>query len=166
MDRPRIIIDTNFGKDDAVAILLALAERARLDLCGITTVAGNVPLAMTTANALRLVELAGRTDVPVFAGASRPLLRPLTTAEFICGPEGLDGAALPPPRALPVARHAVAFLIDTLKAAPDHAVSLCALGPSTNIALAFAQEPGLVAKLARLVVMGGARDLGNITPSA
>ena len=166
MARTRIIIDTDPGQDDAVAILLALAERERLDLVGITTVAGNVPLPLTTANALRILELARREDVPVFAGASQPLLRPLWTAESICGADGLDGAGLPPASIVAQDRHAVTFLIDTLKVAAERSVTLCPIGPLTNVALAFAQEPGLAAKVERIVLMGGARDLGNITPAA
>lgn len=166
MARFPLIIDTDPGQDDAVAILLALAERERLDLLGITTVAGNVPLPLTTINALRILELAGRADVPVFPGASQPLLRKLTTAEFVCGADGLEGAGLPPPRAAAQDSHAVTFLIDTLKAAADRSVTLCPLGPLTNIALAFAQEPALASKVERIVLMGGARDLGNITPAA
>jgi purine nucleosidase len=166
MARTRIIIDTDPGQDDAVALLLALAERDALDLMGITTVAGNVPLPLTTANALRILELANRGDVPVFPGASQPLLRELRTAEFVCGADGLEGAGLPPPRLAPQARHAVTFLIDTLKAAADRSVTLCPLGPLTNIALAFAQEPALASKVERIVLMGGARDLGNVTPAA
>ena len=166
MARTRIIIDTDPGQDDAVAILLALAERERLDLLGITTVAGNVPLPLTTANALRILELARREDVPVFAGASQPLLRALRTAEFVCGPDGLEGAALPPPSIEARDRHGVTFLIDTLNAAAERSVTLCALGPLTNLALAFAQEPRLAAKVERIVLMGGARDRGNITPAA
>ena len=92
-----ILIDTDPGQDDAVAILLALAARDRLDLTAITTVAGNVPVAQTTINALRVCDLAGRADVAVHAGAERPLLVPLHTAEFVCGPDGLAGAGLPPP---------------------------------------------------------------------
>ncbi len=164
--RTRIVIDTDPGQDDAVAILLALAERERLDVLGITTVAGNVPVELTTANALRLVELAGRTDVPVHRGAARPLLRPLKTAEFICGPDGLEGAGLPPPGSKPCDAHAVAFLIDTLRAAAPGSVTLCPLAPLTNIALVFAQAPELASKVARIVLMGGARDLGNVTPAA
>src|SRR5260221_10413130 len=153
MTRTKIIIDTDPGQDDAIAILLALAEPERLDLLGITTVAGNVPVDLTTTNALRLLELAGRPDIPVFRGASQPLLRPLRTAEFICGPDGLDGAALPPPRIKAQDRHAVTFIIDTLKAAAQRSVTLCPLAPLTNVALAFAQEPGLAAKVERIVLM-------------
>ena len=166
MARTRIIIDTDPGQDDAVAILLALAEWERLDLLGITTVAGNVPLPLTTINALRILELAGRGDVPVFPGARQPLLRKLWTAEFVCGADGLDGAGLPPPGVGARDRHAVAFLVDTLKAAAERSVTLCPIGPLTNIALAFAQEPELATKVERIVLMGGARDLGNITPAA
>ncbi len=166
MTRTPIIIDTDPGQDDAVAILLALAEVAHLDLLGITTVAGNVPVDLTTANALRLVELAGRPDVPVFRGASKPLLRTLRTAEFICGADGLAGAELKPPTIAAQPRHAVAFLLETLAAAEDGALTLCLLGPLTNPALAFAQAPELARKVARIVLMGGARDLGNVTPAA
>ena len=166
MPKTRIIIDTDPGQDDAVAILLALAEREVLDLVGITTVAGNVPLPLTTTNALRILELAQRDDVPVFPGASQPLLRALRTAEYVCGADGLEGAGLPLPRRAPQDRHAVAFLIDVLRAADERAVTLCPIGPLTNIALAFAQEPELASKVERIVMMGGARDLGNITPAA
>ena len=165
MTRTRIVIDTDPGQDDAVALLLAIAERDALDLIGITTVAGNVPLPLTTANALRIVELA-RSDVPVFPGASQPLLRPLTTAEYVCGADGLEGAGLPPARSQAQGKHAVAFLIETLAAAPERSVTLCPVGPLTNIALAFAQEPSLAVKVERIVLMGGARDLGNVTPAA
>lgn len=162
----KVIIDTDPGPDDALAILLALAERERLEVLGLTTVAGNVAVDLTTINALRMVELAKRPDVPVFGGASRPLLRKLVTAEFINGPDGLEGAGLPLPQLEPQAPHAVEFLLRTLRAAPDRSITLCPLGPLTNIALAFAQEPGLAAKVERIVLMGGARDLGNVTPAA
>jgi purine nucleosidase len=166
MSRIPIIIDTDPGQDDALAILLALAASDRLDLLGITTVAGNVGVDLTTANALRILEVARRTDVPVHRGASQPLLRKLRTAEYICGPDGLDGANLPPAATRPPDLHAVTFIIETLRKAPERSVTLCPVGPLTNIALAFAQEPALIAKVERIVVMGGARDLGNITPAA
>jgi purine nucleosidase len=161
-----VIIDTDPGQDDAVALLLALAERDRLELRAITTVAGNVGVELTTANALRILELARHPDVPVFPGAPRPLLRPLRTAESVCGPDGLAGADLPPPTLAPRSRHAVAFLLDTLREAAPRSVTLCALGPLTNLALALAQEPRLADRVARIVLMGGARDLGNVTPAA
>jgi purine nucleosidase len=166
MSRIPIIIDTDPGQDDALAILLALAESDRLDLLGITTVAGNVGVDLTTANALRILEVAARIDVPVYRGASRPLLRPLCTAEHICGPDGLEGAGLPAPMIKARDQHAVSFIIETLRHAPDRSVTLCPIGPLTNLALVFAQEPALAAKIERIVVMGGARDMGNITPAA
>ena len=163
----RIVIDTDPGQDDAVAMLLALAEPDRLDVAGITTVNGNVGLDKTTINALRIVELAGRSDVPVYAGAPRPLFREAWRhAEHVCGVDGLAGADLPAPRTRSKSRHAVDFLIDTLEAAGDASVTLCPLGPLTNVALAFARAPHLVHKVERIVLMGGARDLGNVTPAA
>jgi purine nucleosidase len=161
----RIIIDTDPGQDDAVAILLALAS-PELEVLGVTAVAGNVPLPLTLRNVLRIVELAGRPDVPVFAGCSRPLLRPLATAEFICGADGLDGAGLPEPRLAAQPRHAVDFIVETLLAAEDRGVTLCPVGPLTTIALAIVKEPRILAKIRRIVLMGGARELGNITPDA
>jgi purine nucleosidase len=166
MSRIPIIIDTDPGQDDALAILLALAASDRLDLLGITTVAGNVGVDLTTANALRILEVAARIDVPVYRGASRPLLRKLCTAEYICGPDGLDGAGLPAPTFKAREQHAVPFIIETLRKAPDRSITLCPIGPLTNLALVFAQEPALAAKIERIVIMGGARDMGNITPAA
>lgn len=113
-----IIVDTDPGQDDAVAILLALAASDRLDLRGITTVAGNVAVAQTTANALRVCELAGRPDVPVHAGCEAPMVYPLETAEFVCGPDGLAGSGLPPSRWGPRPDHAVEFLVRELRAPP------------------------------------------------
>ena len=166
MSRIPVIIDTDPGQDDALAILLALAASDRLDLLGITTVAGNVGIDLTTANALRILEVAKRTDVPVYRGASQPLLRKLHTAEYICGPDGLDGANLPPATTKVRDQHAVPFIIETLRKAADRSITLCPIGPLTNLALVFAQEPALAAKVARIVIMGGARDLGNVTAAA
>src|SRR5262249_12507722 len=137
MTKEAIIIDTDPGQDDAVAILLALAASDRIDLRGITAVAGNVGVDLTTANALRIIELAGRSDVPVDRGAGQPLLFPIETAEFVCGADGLAGADIPPAAGKPRPEHAVDFIIDTLRAAPDASVTLCPLGPLTNIALAL-----------------------------
>jgi purine nucleosidase len=163
----RIVIDTDPGQDDAVAILLALSEQERLDVAGITTVNGNVALDKTTRNALKIVEVSGRTDVPVYAGASRPILRETWgNAEKVCGADGLAGADLPAPRIAARPHHAVDFIVDLLDAAPERSVTLCPLGPLTNIALVFARAPHLASKVDRIVLMGGARDLGNITPAA
>jgi purine nucleosidase len=164
--REPIIVDTDPGQDDAVAILLALAAGDQLDLRGITAVAGNVGVDLTTANALRIVELGGRADMPVYRGAERPLLFPLDTAEFVCGADGLAGADIPPPAGEPQSEHAVDFIIRTLRAAPDKSITLCPLGPFTNIALALRLAPDIAPKIRRIVLMGGAMNLGNMTPAA
>lgn len=161
-----IIIDTDPGHDDAVAILVALAS-PELAVRGITTVAGNVPLALTTRNARRVLALAGREDVPLFAGCGRPLLRPLVTAEAVHGQTGLDGAELPEPTVPLSDRHAVDWLVDTLLAARDDPVTLCPLGPLTNIAMALVREPRIADGIDRVVLMGGAAFAGgNTTPAA
>ncbi len=165
MPRP-IIIDTDPGQDDAVAILMALAS-PELEVVGITTVAGNVPQPLVTENALRLVELAGRPDVPVYAGARRPLLRPLVTAEEVHGPTGLDGADLPPPRTAPADGHAVDFIVEACRRAEGEGITLCPIGPLTNLALALVKEPDIVEGIREIVVMGGASfEGGNTTPPA
>ena len=166
--REAIIIDTDPGQDDAVALLLAFASREQLDLRAITTVAGNVPVAQTTANALRIRDLAGAAaaGVPVHAGAEEPLLFPLETAEFVCGPDGLAGADLPPPASPTSPGHAVEAIIALCRAAPEDGVTLCPLGPLTNLALAFRLAPDILPKVKRIVLMGGALGLGNMTPAA
>jgi purine nucleosidase len=161
-----IIIDTDPGQDDAVAILLALSLPDRLDLTCITTVAGNVPVHLTTANALRICDLAGRTDVAVHRGAEGPLLFALETAEFVCGPDGLTGADLPAPRHEARPGHAVLKIIETLRAAPAGGLTLCPMGPLTNIALAIRLAPDIAPKIRRIVLMGGALGIGNVTPAA
>jgi purine nucleosidase len=162
----KIIIDTDPGQDDAVAILLALAS-PELQLLGITTVAGNVPLALTSRNARVVCELARRTDVPVFAGCDRPMARPLVTAEHVHGKTGLDGADLPDPVMPLQATHAVDFLIDTLRREPSGSVTVCTLGPLTNLATALARAPDIAPRIAEVVAMGGAYfEVGNITPAA
>lgn len=167
MAQPRkIIIDTDPGQDDAVAILLALAS-PELDVLGITAVAGNVPLALTERNARRICELAGRPDTRVFAGASRPIMRPLVTAEHVHGRTGLDGPDLPDPTMPLQAQNGVDFIVETLMAEPEGAVTLCPLGPLTNIALAMIREPAIVPRIAEIVLMGGGYfEQGNVTPSA
>ena len=161
-----IIIDTDPGQDDAVAILLALASGAHLDLRAITTVAGNVPVAQTTLNALRICDLARRPDVPVYAGAARPIICELVTAEFVCGPDGLAGADWPSPQRSHEDAGAIHFIVGALRAAPEHGITLCPLGPLTNIALALRLAPDIAPKIRRIVLMGGALALGNITPAA
>ena len=167
MATPRpIIIDTDPGQDDAVAILLALAS-PELNLLGITTVAGNVPLALTSRNACMLLELAQRRDVPVFAGAIRPLVRPLVTAENVHGKTGLDGPVLPEPTLALAPGDAVDFMVRTLRGRPSGSVTLCPLGPLTNIALALVRAPDIAPRIAQIVLMGGGCfEGGNITPAA
>ena len=162
----KIIIDTDPGQDDAVAILLALAS-PELEVLGITAVAGNVPLALTELNARKIVELAGRPDVPVFAGCDRPLVRNLVTAEYVHGKTGLDGIELPAPSIPLQAEHAVKFIIDCLRNEPAGTVTLVPIGPLTNIAAAFERAPDIVGRVARIVLMGGAYfEVGNVTPAA
>lgn len=161
-----IIIDTDPGQDDAVAILLALAS-PELQVLAITAVAGNVPLALTTRNARILLELAGRQDIPVYAGAIRPLIRPLVTAENVHGKTGLDGPDLPEPTMALAPGDAVDFIIRTLRERPAGTVTLCPLGPLTNIALALVRAPDIGPRIAEIVLMGGGCfEGGNITPAA
>jgi purine nucleosidase len=161
-----IIIDTDPGQDDAVAILLALGS-PELEVLGITAVAGNVPLALTHVNARKICELAGRSDVKVFAGAIRPVLRPLVTAEHVHGQTGLDGPVLAEPTMPLQKQYAVDFIIDTLMNREADTVTLCVLGPMTNIALALIKEPRIASRIKRIVAMGGGFfEGGNITPAA
>ena len=163
----RIIIDTDPGIDDAVAILLALAAPEELEVLGIVAVAGNLPLAQTERNARRVCELAGRSDVPVYAGCGRPLLRPLATAEHIHGETARDRLLLPEPTMALQAQHGVDFLVETLRTAEASTITVCALGPLTNIAMALVKAPEITKRIGELVVMGGACfELGNVTPAA
>jgi len=162
----KIIIDTDPGQDDAVALLLAMAS-PELDILGVTVVAGNVPLALTKVNALKVCELAGRRDMPVYAGCDAPLSRPLITAEHVHGKTGLDGADLPDPKMKLQESHAVDFIIETLRNADTDEITLCPLGPLTNIATALNRAPDIADKIAEIVLMGGGYfEQGNITPSA
>ncbi len=162
----KIIIDTDPGQDDAVAILLALAS-PELEVLGITAVAGNVPLPLTSRNARVVCELAGRPDIPIFAGCDAPMTRALVTAEHVHGKTGLDGADLPEPQMPLQDAHAVDFLIETLRREPAGTVTLCPLGPLTNIGTALARAPDIAERVAGIVLMGGAYfEVGNITPAA
>ena len=161
-----IIIDADPGNDDAVALLLALAS-PELDTLGVTTVAGNVPLALTTRNARALAELAGRSDVAVYAGADKPLVRAPVSAEHVHGESGLGGVVLAEPLQPLAEEKAVDFIIRTLRDEPAGSVTLCALGPLTNIALALMQSPKIAARLREIVLMGGSGFAGgNVTPCA
>ncbi|WP_306258060.1 nucleoside hydrolase [Pararhizobium sp. IMCC21322] len=161
-----VIVDTDPGQDDALAILLALAS-PELDVLGFIGVAGNVPLDLTTRNIRVVCELAGRTDVPVYAGANRPLKRALVTAEHVHGSTGLDGAVLPEPSMELQSQHGVDFLIETVLNRPENSVTLCMLGPLTNLALALQKEPRIAPRIQEIVMMGGGFFAGgNITPAA
>ena len=167
MAKRKIIIDTDPGQDDAVAILLALSSPDELDVLGITCVAGNVPLPLTAKNARMVCELANKPDIPVFAGCDRPMGRELVTAEHVHGKSGLDGPDLPDPKMALQEQHAVDFIINTLRAEPTASVTLCPLGPLTNIATALQRAPDIADRIAEIVLMGGAYfEVGNITPAA
>ncbi len=159
-----IIIDCDPGQDDAVALLLAFAS-PEIEVVAVTTVAGNVPLELTASNARRICELAGRADVAVYAGCPRPILGRLETAERVHGATGLAGADLPEP-AMPLAPgHAVAFLIERLMAS-DGDVTVAAMGPLTNLALAVVEEPRIVPRMREIVLMGGSMGPGNASAAA
>ncbi|WP_099866105.1 nucleoside hydrolase [Pararhizobium haloflavum] len=164
--RQKIIIDTDPGQDDAAAILLALAS-PELDVLGITAVAGNVPLDLTARNARIICELAERRDVPVFAGAAGPLTRPLVTAEHVHGKSGLDGPALDEPTMAMQVEDASAFIVRSILENEEQSVTLCALGPLTNIAEALHDAPEIAGRVREIVLMGGGFfEGGNITPAA
>ncbi|WP_010509644.1 nucleoside hydrolase [Komagataeibacter europaeus] len=166
MDVQKIIIDTDPGQDDAIAIMMALAA-PHLEILGLSTVAGNVPVSQTTANACRILELAGRPDIPVHAGCAAPLRRTPITAEHVHGRTGMDGPDLPQPELRPQGQHAVDFLIDTIRAHPSGSITVVTLGPMTNLAVALVKAPDIAARIGRVVSMGGAySECGNITPSA
>jgi inosine-uridine nucleoside N-ribohydrolase len=156
-----IVLDCDPGHDDAIALLLALAS-PEVELLAVTTVHGNQTLPKTTRNALRVLELAGRTDIPVAAGADRPLVRDLHVADHVHGESGLDGPELPEPSVEPVPQHAVDLLAERI--VPG--TVLVAVGPLTNVALLLARHPDAAAKLRSIVVMGGAIAEGNMTPAA
>jgi inosine-uridine nucleoside N-ribohydrolase len=157
-----VILDCDPGHDDAIALLLALAS-PEVELLGVTTVHGNQTLAKTTANALRVLDLAGRSDIAVAAGADRPLLRELTVASHVHGDSGLDGPALPAASRAPLDEGAVEFMVRTIAESPEP-VTLVPTGPLTNIALLLERTGG--ANVARIVLMGGSIAEGNMTPAA
>jgi pyrimidine-specific ribonucleoside hydrolase len=157
-----ILIDCDPGHDDAIALVLALAS-PEVDLLGVSTVAGNQTLDKTTANAIRVLDFVGRTDIDVAAGADRPLVREQHVAANVHGETGLDGPDLPPPQRDPVAAHAVEFLAAKIRASAEP-VTLVPVGPLTNVALLLALHPD--ARPERIVLMGGAIAEGNVTPAA
>jgi purine nucleosidase len=160
----KVILDCDPGIDDAFAIAFGCGHPA-IELCGVTTVAGNVGLDRTTANALAVLEFLGRGDVPVAAGSPVPLLRPFSDAHDVHGETGLGAASLPEARGRPVAAHAIDFLIERIEAEPG-AVTLVATGPLTNIALAVRHHPPLASQVADFIIMGGSAGRGNVAPAA
>ena len=166
MSPRKIIIDTDPGQDDAAAIMLALAS-PELQILGITAVAGNVPLALTARNARIILDICGRTEIPVYAGAKAPLKRELVTAEYVHGKSGIDGVEPYEPATPLQSAHAVDFIVETLQAAEDGEITLCPLGPLTNIALALQRAPEIKPKIREIVLMGGGFfEGGNVTPAA
>lgn len=163
----KIIIDTDPGQDDAVAILVALANPQAFDILGIVAVAGNVGLRLNALNALKIIELGGRPEIPVYAGCADPLQRVLVTAEHVHGETGLDGPELPEPKIQLQEQHGVDFIIETLRVHDEGTVTLATLGPLTNIATALQKDPEAVKRCEQIVMMGGAYfQGGNITPAA
>ena len=168
MAAPRdLIIDTDPGADDVVALLLAMASPEELKIRAITTVAGNVRLEKTSRNARLAREWAGREEIPVYAGAGRPMVRTPIYAANVHGEEGLTGVKVHEPKKPLANGNAVQYLIDTLSAAEPHSITVAMLGPQTNLALALIQKPEIVNGIKEVVVMGGAHfNGGNITPAA
>jgi purine nucleosidase len=160
----KIILDCDPGIDDALAIAFAVGS-PDIDLRGITTVAGNVGLDLTTSNAQRVSEFVGALGVPVTPGSPAPLLRPPMDARHVHGDTGLGGALLPPPQSRPAGGHAIDYIIETIGADPGQ-ITLVATGPLTNIALAVHRQPKLVSQVKDFVIMGGSSGRGNVTPAA
>lgn len=160
-----LIIDCDPGQDDAIALMLAMASPDELNLLGVSAVAGNVPLVLTEANARSIRDVAGRSEIPVYAGCPRPMVKVLETAEYVHGKSGIDGANLPQPSRPAEDTHAVDWLIDTLRHAKAP-ITLATLGPLTNVAMAIVMAPDILENISELVLMGGALSLGNITPAA
>ena len=163
----QIIIDCDPGQDDAVALFLAFASRDTLDILGVTTVAGNVPLELTQRNARMMCDIAGITDIPVYAGCNRPMQYALETAENIHGKTGIDGVEVFEPETPLADGNAVSFIIDTLLGAEPESVTLVPTGPLTNVATAIHRAPEVLDGIKEIVLMGGAmRESGNRSPSA
>jgi len=161
-----IIIDCDPGQDDAINLLLAMSSPDELDILGITSVAGNVPLALTERNSRQMCDIAGRTDMKVFAGCERPMQRELLTAEHVHGKTGIDGVEITSPKTPLGEQHAVDFIIEALTVAAEP-LTLVPTGPLTNIATAFECAPAILENVAEIILMGGAmREGGNHSPSA
>ncbi len=167
LPRRKIIVDTDPSPDDAVAFLMALGSPGELDVLAITTVGGNVPLYLTTKNALKALELVGRQETPVYAGAQGPMVRQLETAEYVHGNTGFDGYDLPEPEITAAKGFAPDKIVDLIMENEPQTITICALAPLTNIALAMAKEPAICERIREIVFMGGARsEGGNVTAAA
>jgi len=165
--KKQIILDCDPGQDDAVALALAMAAKDEIDLLGVTTVAGNVPLNLTQRNARIMCDICHRTDIKVYAGAEKPMAQRLVTAEHVHGKSGLDGIVIYEPTTPLEEKHAVDFIIETCLAADNNSIFLVTTGPLTNIGLAIERAPNILSKIKEIILMGGAlREGGNITPSA
>ena len=165
--KKQIILDCDPGQDDAGALALAMAAKDEIDLLGVTTVAGNVPLNLTQRNARIMCDICHRTDIKVYAGAEKPMAQPLVTAEHVHGKSGLDGIVIYEPTTPLEEKHAVDFIIETCLAADNNSIFLVTTGPLTNIGLAIERAPAILSKIKEIILMGGAlREGGNITPSA
>jgi purine nucleosidase len=163
----KVIITTDPGQDEAAAIMMMLAAPESFDILGLVATAGNIGLDHTVPNALKILELAGRSDIPVFAGCPRPIVRPLVIADHVHGPTGLDGHPLPPPAAKPRQQHGVDFIVETLRNATPREVHIASLSPMTNLALALVEAPDIAPRIGSIVMMAGAYfESGNITPAA
>ena len=163
----KIILDCDPGQDDAVALALAMAAKDEIEILGVTTVAGNVPLNLTQRNARIMCEMCHRSDVKVYAGAEKPMVQELVTAEHVHGKSGLDGIEIYEPSHSLEEKHAIDFIIESCLAAELNSLILVPTGPLTNIGLAIDREPDILPKIKEIVLMGGARkETGNITPSA
>ena len=163
----KIIIDCDPGQDDAVALFLALSSPDELEILGITTVAGNVPLKLTERNARIICDIADSRETEVFAGCSRPMLVDLMTAENVHGKTGIDGIDIFKPKTLLKELHAVDFIVKSLKDADTDSITLVPTGPLTNIALAIIKDPSILDSIKQIVLMGGAmREAGNLSASA
>jgi purine nucleosidase len=159
----KLIITSDPGQDQAAAMLLVLGSPQDFDVLGVVAVAGNARLEKTQRNARQILELAGRPDIPVFAGCARPMHRALVTAEHVHGPEGLDGPVLPEPKIPLQDKHGVDFIVDTLRAAPPGEITICSLSPLTTLAMALVQAPDIAPRIREIVMMAGAYfEGGNI----
>ncbi|TDH38080.1 nucleoside hydrolase [Pseudohoeflea suaedae] len=166
MSARKIIIDTDPGQDDAGAIMLAAAS-PELEVLALTAVAGNVPLELTKRNARLILDICGRSDIPVYAGAEKPLKRDLVTAEEVHGKTGIDGVEIYEPPVPLADGHAVDFIIEAIRDNEKGAITLCPLGPLTNIAMALQKAPDIAGRIGEIVLMGGGFfEGGNITPAA